>query len=158
MQVQPIHKNMIELKEGAQTKLVTMRVNQQLLAIPVEYVRDVLKGGRIAHVPLAPPEISGLMNLRGRVVTVVDMRRRLKLAPLDENANPMFIVVEYEGEYYSLHVDSVGDVLTIATAAIEKPPSNLSADWREIATGVHRLTNELLVIVDVDTLFSWQTK
>ncbi|MFO0388320.1 MAG: chemotaxis protein CheW [Alphaproteobacteria bacterium] len=147
-----------EILDIAQCQLVTMRVDRQLLGIPVERVRDVLKAGKVAHIPLARNEISGSMNLRGRIVTVVDMRTRLGLTHTAENTQPMFVVVEHNSEFYSLRVDSVGDVLTIANASIEKSPSNLAPGWRDIAIGVHRLQSELLVIVDIDTILSLRSE
>lgn len=145
----------IESSDIQQHKLVTLRVGQQLFGIPVQHVRDVLKGGRITSVPLAMPEISGLMNLRGRIVTVIDMRCRLKLPATISPRLPTFIVVEHKGEFYSLQVDSVGDVLAITSDTIEKPPSNLAGDWREISSGVHRLENELLVIIHIPALLTF---
>lgn len=140
---------------SAETRmLVTMRVDNQLFGIPVGAVRDVLKEHKVARVPLAPPEIRGSINLRGRIVTVIDLRRRLHLVENADGASHMFVVVEHNGEYYSLMVDSVGEVLTIPTSQIEKSPSNLASNWREVATGVHRLENELLVIIGVDTLLT----
>jgi purine-binding chemotaxis protein CheW len=142
----------------AQCQLVTMRVDKQLLGVPVERVRDVLKAGKVAYIPLARSEIFGSMNLRGRIVTVVDMRTRLGLSEPTETIQPMFVVVEHHNEFYSLRVDSVGDVLTIANSSIEKSPSNLPPGWRDIATGVHRLQSELLVIVDIDTILSLRSE
>ncbi len=153
-QVQRASSSYAEKPETEQVQLVTMRVNGQLLGIPVSYVRDVLKEGRIAQVPLASAEICGSMNLRGRIVTVVDVRTRLKMPVADVQTQPMFVVVENKGEYFSLKVDSVGDVLTIPTIQIEKSPSNIESSWREISTGVHRLNKELLVIVDISELLN----
>lgn len=153
MQTQPTDTLLSAAATTTHCQLVTMRVDNQLLGIPVERVRDVLKVGKVAHIPLARSEISGSMNLRGRIVTVVDMRTRLGLPSNGNNAS-MFVVVEHKGEFYSLRVDSVGDVLTIPSASIEKSPSNLVDGWREISTGVHRLQSELLVIVDINTILS----
>lgn len=133
--------------------LVTMRVAGQLFGIPVSSVRDVLKEQKVARVPLAPPEIKGSINLRGRIVTVIDLRRRLNLAG-DIDGQHMFVVVEHDGEYYSLMVDSVGEVLTIQASQIEKNPGNLAPNWRDVATGVHRLEGELLVIIGVEALLT----
>jgi purine-binding chemotaxis protein CheW len=134
--------------------LVTMRVDGQLFGIPVLHVRDVFKEQRVASIPLAPPEILGSINLRGRIVTVIDLRVRLRLKARENNAPHMFVTVEHKNEYYCLMVDSVGEVLTIAGAKIEKAPSNLTENWREVASGVSRLEQELLVVIDIDTLFT----
>lgn len=140
-----------EMAEVEECQLVTLRMDSQLLGIPVERVRDVLKAARITRVPLAPPEVSGVMNLRGRIVTVLDVRTRLQLAPAAQAGPPMFIVVERKGEYFALKVDAIGDVLTVPVDHIEHKPSNLKAAWREIASGVYWLKNELLVVIDMDS-------
>lgn len=134
--------------------LVTMRVDSQLFGIPVNNVRDVLREQHVAPIPLAPEEVRGSINLRGRIVTVVDMRKRLRLAEKEGKHSHMFVVVEHAGEFYSLMVDSVGEVLTIPAAQVEKTPANIAASWREVATGIHRLEGELLVLIDIGTLLA----
>jgi purine-binding chemotaxis protein CheW len=132
--------------------LVTMRVDGQLFGIPVHHVRDVLKEQKVARIPLSLPEIAGSINLRGRIVTVINLRERLKLGPKKDTAPYMFVVVERNHELYSLMVDSVGDVMTIPHAEIEKTPANLSASWREVSSGINRLQGELLVVIDPKAL------
>jgi purine-binding chemotaxis protein CheW len=101
-------------------------------------------------VPLASPEIAGLINLRGRIVTLIDLRRRLGLGPREAGAECMAIGVEVHGESYGLLIDSIGEVLKLDGTAQEPKPANLDAALAEVATGIYRLENELLVIVDVD--------
>ncbi len=136
-------------------QLVTMRINTQLLGIPVVEVREILQGQRITKVPLAPPEIAGALNLRGRIVTVIDIRPKLGLPPRSNNISSTFVVVEHKGELYSLLVDSVGDVLNIPPAQIQGTPPNLSPLWRELSAGVHRLKDELLIILEPKALFNF---
>jgi purine-binding chemotaxis protein CheW len=131
---------------------VTMRLDNQVFGIPVLFVQDVLRGQRIARIPLAPKEIAGSMNLRGRIVTVVDMRVRLGLPPKEYTPKTMSVVVEHEGEPYSLLVDSVGDVLSLPLSQFETTPANLSPVWRSISSGIYKLSEELLVIIDVGNL------
>ncbi|MDX2112554.1 MAG: chemotaxis protein CheW [Alphaproteobacteria bacterium] len=131
---------------------VTMRIDRQLIGIPVRFVRDVLRGQKVTPIPLSPPEVSGSLNLRGRIVTVIDVRRRLRLPEMSADAKYMFVVVDHKGELYSLMVDHVGDVLTAPSAAIEKVPANLGGAWREVASGIYKMSDELLVIIDVETL------
>ncbi|MFW0776439.1 MAG: chemotaxis protein CheW [Rickettsiales bacterium] len=133
---------------------VTICINKQMLGIPVEYVRDVLREQHVTTIPLSPPEVAGSLNLRGRIVTVINMRHRLRLPAAEEGATNMFVVVEYNNELYSLMVDSVGDVLTVSNAEIEKAPSNIAGAWKEVASGVYKLPEELLVIVSVETLLN----
>jgi purine-binding chemotaxis protein CheW len=134
--------------------LVTMRIDQQLFGVPVQHVRDVLREQKVARIPLASPEIEGSINLRGRIVTVINLRKRLKLEPKQSDARHMFVVVEYQNELYSLMVDSVGDVMTISEDRIEKSPANLSPNWREVAVGITRLQDDLLVVIDTSSLLA----
>jgi len=133
--------------------LVTMRIDKQLFGIPVQQVREILKECKVAHIPLVVPQIAGSINLRGRIVTVIDMHQHLGVKP-NEGVSRMFVVVEHKGEYYSLKVDSIGEVLTIPNGQIEKTITNLTPRWRDIATGIHRLQHELLVIININTFFT----
>jgi len=132
---------------------VTMRVEGQLFGITVGSVQDVLNKQHVTRIPLAPQEIEGSLNLRGRIVTAINVRRRLKLPPQSEKVKkPMSVVVEHKSELYSLIVDSVGDVLSLSSERFEKNPANLDGCWREVSSGVYRLKDELLVVLDIATL------
>jgi purine-binding chemotaxis protein CheW len=135
---------------------VTMRLGNQLFGVPVRFVRDVLRRQRITAIPLAPNEVAGSLNLRGRIVTVIDLRRRLCL-PDTQVDNGMFVVVEHRNELFSLMVDSVGEVMTVSAGAIEKTPANLGGAWRDVASGIYKLDGELLVIMDVEALLTVQS-
>jgi purine-binding chemotaxis protein CheW len=141
---------------GEQHMFVTMRIDTQLFGISVKHVRDVLKEQKITSVPLAPQEVAGSLNLRGRIVTVLDVRKRLRLGNKESDAKGMFVVVEHKNELYSLMVDSVGEVLNVAAGAIEKTPANLGGAWKEVASGIYKLDGELLVIIDIKTLLMVQ--
>lgn len=133
---------------------VTMCVDKQMFGIEVRHVRDVLREQSITSIPLAPSEVAGSLNLRGRIVTVIDLRRRLRLPSKAPSTGATFVVVELKGELYSLMVDSVGEVLTSALANIEKVPANLPVHWKDIATGIYKMDHELIVLVDVQTLLN----
>lgn len=128
--------------------LVTMRLDDQRFGIPVHCVRDVLKDQRIAPIPKAPSDIEGSINLRGRIVTVINLRNRLGLRT-SYSESPTFIVVDFKGEYFSLMVDKVNEVLTVESQNIESPPANLASIWRDIASGICQLKDELLVVIDI---------
>ncbi|MDX1974566.1 MAG: chemotaxis protein CheW [Rickettsiales bacterium] len=140
----------------ADTKMyVAMRVEQQLFGIPVEQVRDVLRQQMVTPIPMAPAEIDGSLNLRGRIVTVVNVRKRLRLPVRAEHEKNMFVVVEnHKGDLYSFVVDSVGEVLTVPSGAIEKIPANLNGAWKDVASGIYKMSGELLVIIDVQTMLT----
>jgi len=150
--VQPITD--YETASAADHMFVTMRIDRQLFGVPVKNVRDVLRQQQITRIPLSPQEVAGSLNLRGRIVTVIDVRRRLGLPESADTGGSMFVVVDYKGELYSLMVDSVGEVLNVAQNAIEKTPAHLSGAWKDVATGIHKLVDELLVIIDVKTMLS----
>jgi len=133
---------------------VTVRLAGQLFGVPVKNVRDVLRQQKITPIPLSSAEVAGSLNLRGRIVTVINLRRRLGLPDHEENEKNMFVVVEHLGDLYSLMVDSVGEVMTVDDARLEKPPTNMGASWKEITTGICKLSNELLVVVDVNKVLS----
>lgn len=134
---------------------VTVRVCDQLFGVSVLTVQDVLRDQVIAPIPLAAFEIAGALNLRGRIVTVVDMRARLNLPSRDAHTTIMHVVVEYKDELFSLMVDAVGDVLNLPVKQIEKCPVNLEKNWRDVAQGVSKLENELLVILDVQAILTF---
>ena len=137
---------------GIQNDVVSMTVSGQLFGIPVMAVQDVLGPQRITRVPLAPPEVAGSLNLRGRIVTAIDVRRRLRLGARDKDQPGMNVVVECDGELYSLIVDSVGEVLSLPNAAYERNPATLDQVWREVSGGIYRLKEGLLLMVDVSKL------
>jgi purine-binding chemotaxis protein CheW len=133
---------------------VTMRVDNQLFGIPVVNVRDVLRQQKITEIPLSAPEIAGSLNLRGRIVTVINLRRRLRLSERKNDEKSMFVVVEYRSELYSLMVDSVSEVMTVSDRNIDKSPTNLGGAWKDVTTGIFKLSGELLVIMDVQKLLT----
>lgn len=139
---------------GTERDFVTAHVGGQLFGIPVLAVRDILGPQRLASIPLAPPEIAGALNLRGRIVTAIDLRRRLGLDPADRKSS-MSVVVEHRGELYSLLIDEVGEVLSAPADAFERNPPTMESRWREVSVGVFRLEDRLLVILDVERLLTF---
>lgn len=136
----------------ASQMVLTITVAGQLCGVPVLSVRDVLGAQAITRIPLAPAEVAGSLNLRGRIVTAVDLRVRLGLPPREDGAQPMSVVVEQGGELYSLLADQVGEVLSLSPADRAPNPPTLHPSWRDMSLGVHRLGGRLLVLLDVDRL------
>lgn len=134
-------------------EFVTFRLDGQLLGIPVLAVQDVMRLGVVTRVPRAPDMVAGVMNLRGRIVTAVDVRRCLAMPQRDTTRTAMAVVVEHGGQPYALIVDSVGDVVSVPIDRYEPHPATLSAVWRSVTTGVYRL-EELMLILDIDRLLS----
>jgi purine-binding chemotaxis protein CheW len=135
--------------DEAQHEFVSVTVADQLFGIPVLQVQDVLGPQRITRIPLAPAEVAGSLNLRGRIVTAIDLRTRLGLPPLPEGRKGMSVVVDHEGELYSILVDSVGEVLRLGAASAERSPPTLDATWRDVSGGVYRLEKTLLIVLNV---------
>lgn len=131
---------------------VTMIVSGQLFGIPVLEVHDVFVPTKLAHVPMAPPEIAGVLNLRGRIVTAIDLRQRLGYSPRLAGEKCMAIVIEHQGEPYSLLADSVGEVLSLEAALFDKNPSNLDPKLQDISEGIFRLEEDLLVVMQLDKI------
>ena len=134
---------------------VTMFINRQMFGVPVLTVQDVLGPQRITRIPLAPLEVAGSLNLRGRIVTAIDVRPRLGLDKRPPSEKGMSVVVEFGGELYSLMVDSVGEVLSLPAAAFERNPPTLDPLWREYSAGIYRLESKLLVVLDVPRLLDF---
>ena len=174
------------------SEFLTFHIAGQLFGIPVLIVQDILLPENIASIPLAPPEVRGSINLRGRIVTVIDVRVRLGLerreismahetpakietdVKSDEDATEgeetstevvetpttqpkvrshmMGVTVEHQSELYTLLVDSVGDVISLSKKSYEGNPGTLDPLWRDFASGVYRLDNHLMVVLDVERL------
>lgn len=129
---------------------VTATIGGQLFGMPIARVQDVFVPERMTPVPLAAAEIAGLINLRGRVVTMIDMRRRLGLPIEAHRPTQMAIGVEWHNESYGLLIDAIGEVLMLPTAGRESAPANLDVRLARVAAGVHRLDERLLMLLDVD--------
>ena len=132
---------------------VTATIGGQLFGLPIPRVQDVFKPEGLTRVPLAAPEIAGLLNLRGRIVTVIDMRRRLDFDERAENGakrGPLALGIEHKGESYGLLIDHIGEVLKLPAASREGNPVNLDPRLARVSAGVHRLDGRLLVVLDVE--------
>lgn len=130
-------------------EFVTMYIENQLFGIPVLEVQDIVIPEKITAVPLAPPEIAGLINLRGRIVTVVDLRKRLGLPPLDSDKPRMSVTIERGNELYTLLIDRIGDVVYLSNQNLERNPPTLNPMWQRFSSGVFRLDKQLMVVLDV---------
>jgi purine-binding chemotaxis protein CheW len=131
-------------------EFVTATVGGQLFGLPISRVQDVFKPEGLTRVPLAAPEIAGLLNLRGRIVTVVDLRRRLDFEAQDRGSSLLAVGIEHKGESYGLLIESIGEVLKLSAASREDNPVNLDPRLARVSAGVHRLDGRLLVVLDVD--------
>src|SRR3954453_4854364 len=134
---------------------VTVGLGGQLFGLPISRVQDVFVPQRVTRVPLAPPEIAGLINVRGRILTVIDMWRRLGLQPPASAGARLAVGVEQKSESHALLVESIGDVLKVAPERREKNPPNLDARVAQVAAGVYRLPELLLLVLDIDRVLDF---
>jgi purine-binding chemotaxis protein CheW len=129
---------------------VTATIGEQAFGLPIARVQDVFMLEKLTRVPLAPPEIAGVLNLRGRIVTAIDMRERLGLERRRNDESAIAIGIECNGESYGLMIDAIGEVLKLAEDTRESNPANLDKRLASVSAGVHRLEGQLLVVLDVD--------
>ena len=134
--------------------LVSMQVGGQMFGAPVLKVQDVILQTAINVVPRSPPEVAGSLNLRGRIVTAIDMRRRLGMPPRAPEESFMCVIIERAGELFALLVDDVGDVLWLSDETFEQVPVTLSAAWRGLCDGLYRLEGELLLALNVEKVLA----
>ncbi len=137
---------------GKTKEYVTLTIAGQWFGIPVLTVQDVLGPRSVARIPLSDPMIAGSINLRGRIVTVIDMRKRLLLPPREADKPGMNIVVEHEGNLYSLLIDAVGEVMDVPEDKYEKSPATVDPVWRDFSEGVYRLKDRILIVLNVPGL------
>lgn len=138
--------------EAALQGYVSFRLGGQWLGLPVVLAQEVLATQRISPVPLATPEVAGFLNLRGQIVTAVDLRVRLGLPPRGEGEAAMNIVVRDGDELFSFLVDEVGDVVEVADARVEDVPATLDECWKACCEGVVRMDRGLLLVMNTEEL------
>jgi purine-binding chemotaxis protein CheW len=131
-------------------QFATFFVADLFFGVDVLRVQEVLRFQHMTRVPRAPEVIEGLINLRGQIVTAIDMRRRLGLPPRAGDKAPMNIVVRTDDGAVSLLVDEIGDVLDMDEATYERPPENLDPAARELIRGVYKLKDRLLLVLDAE--------
>ena len=135
---------------AASAQFSTFFVGDLFFGVDVLRVQEVLRFQHMTRVPQAPKVIEGLINLRGQIVTAIDMRRRLGLPPRPNEQTPMNMVVRTEDGAVSLLVDEIGDVLDVDSDTYERPPENLDPAARELICGVYKLSDRLLLVLDAE--------
>jgi purine-binding chemotaxis protein CheW len=131
-------------------QIATFQVENLLLGLPVKDVQEILRPQAMTTVPLAPAVVEGLINLRGQIVTALDLRQRMGLADHAREKRPMNIVVRAGESATSLLVDAVGDVVEVEPEALEPAPDNLPEATREVVSGIHQLEGRLLLVLDLE--------
>jgi purine-binding chemotaxis protein CheW len=128
----------------------TFFIDSLFFGVDVMRVQEVLRGQEMTRVPLAPAVVQGLINLRGQIVTAIDLRRRLELRDRGGERAPMNVVVRTDDGAVSLLVDDIGDVIKVQTDTFEPPPETLTGVTRHLIRGIHKLEKQLLLVLDID--------
>lgn len=134
----------------ASDQFATFMLDGLFFGVDVLKVQEVIRYQEMTRVPLAPPEISGLINLRGQIVTALDLRRRLELHPRLDDRRPMNVVVRTDDGAVSLLVDEIGDVVEVSEEGFERPPETIEGVARDLIRGVYKLKDRLLLILDTE--------
>jgi purine-binding chemotaxis protein CheW len=133
---------------AAEHQYCTFTVDGHYFGVDVLKVQEVIRYQEMTRVPLAPPEVRGLINLRGQIVTAIDLRRRLQLQDRPADQLPVNVVVQTEDGAVSLLVDEIGDVLEVSEKLFERPPETLKGPARALIQGAYKLPDRLLLILD----------
>jgi purine-binding chemotaxis protein CheW len=131
-----------------QKQFCTFYLDNHMFGVKVEQVQEVFRYQEMTKVPLAPPVVRGLINLRGQIITAIDLRQRLGMEPLPEDKLPMNVVVRTKDGVVSLLVDEIADVLEVSEEAHERPPETIPDEVRQLVLGVYKLSGKLLLILD----------
>lgn len=135
-------------------QLVTVRIEGQLIGLPITSVRDVFSIHAMTPVPKADRAVAGLVNLRGHIVTILDLGSLLNSRRSEQKSDqePMAVGVEWQGEVFGLVVDEIGDVLSLTVDSSEAMPANMSPTWARFTRRVHKLDRELMIEIELHTL------
>jgi purine-binding chemotaxis protein CheW len=133
----------------------TFVVDSLLFGVEVEKVQEVIRFQKMTRVPLAPPVVKGLINLRGQIVTAIDLRRLLNLNERAEGDRPMNVVVRTSDGGVSLLVDEIGDVMELDDTTFERPPETVRAKAKEMIGGVHKLKDHLMHVLDTEKVINF---
>lgn len=132
------------------TRLVTFTLDERVYGVDVDAVQEVLRGQPRTRIPLAPTSVAGLINLRGQVLSAVDLREQLGLTAYTADQEPMLVVIRVAGEPVALLVDSIGSVVDVEADQFEPPPDTLAGVARDLILGAYKLEDQLLLALDVD--------
>ncbi|HKF02080.1 MAG TPA: chemotaxis protein CheW [Candidatus Sulfotelmatobacter sp.] len=130
----------------------TFLLDGHMFGTPVPKVQEVIQHQEMTRVPLAPDVVRGLINLRGQIVSAIDLRRRLGLEDRPAGQLPMNVVVRTNDGAVSLLVDEIGDVIEVEEETLESPPETLQDFAREVVNGVYKLSGHLLLALDIDKI------
>lgn len=140
-------------------QLISVRIEQQMIGLPITAVRDVFAINRMTPVPKADRAVAGLVNLRGHIVTILDLGALLNTRQSENtiSSDTMAVGVEWNGEVFGLVVDEIGDVLSLSSDSSEPMPANMGQTWARYTRRVHKLERDLLIEIDLQALLDSMT-
>ena len=128
----------------------TFYLDKLMFGVELQKVQEVIQYLELTGIPLAPDVVSGLMNLRGQIITAIDLRRRLELPSRPDAMLPMNVVIRSAEGAISFLVDEIGDVVEVGEESFERPPETLQGKVREVILGVHKLEKQLMHVLDTE--------
>jgi purine-binding chemotaxis protein CheW len=135
-------------------QLATFYVSDMCLALEIGLIQEIIRDIKVTRVPHAPPQVRGVINLRGEVTTVIDLRQVLGLAPLDATSNTQTLIVRSQGESIGLIVDRMGDICAVDAASIVPPPPNVESVDSRFFQGVCQRKTEIILVLDLEEALS----
>jgi purine-binding chemotaxis protein CheW len=153
----PAIKDPAEAVADSEQSYFTVYVSKEIFGLPVENTHTIFRITSVTAVPKGPSDIAGLVNLRGKIVTAVSLRRRLRMPADVEIQDALAIGIEYKGENFALIVDEVGDVLSLAQSMQIPIPSHFNPDRSRLTRGLYRVGKLLIPVLDIDALFAFQS-
>ena len=133
-----------------QRQICTFYIDEHYLGVPVEKVQEVVYSREMTRVPLAHPAVRGLVNLRGQLLTTIDLRCRLNLPQATGDCRQVNVILRSQDSIVALLVDAMGDVLKLDETLLETPPETLDPFIRRLIQGVYKLDKRLLLILDTE--------
>lgn len=138
----------------AEKQLVVFSLGAESYGVPIGAVREIIKTQEITHVPGAPDFVEGVVNLRGKVIPVVDLRKRLGIAAIGRNGDNRIVVVDGGGEDIGMIVDTVTEVMRVPAASVEPLAAIVSSADTDYALGIAKLENRLIILLDLGRALS----
>ena len=148
----------IERKDGSLLQLVTFNISQEEFGVDILKVQEIIRTMEITKVPRSPAFVEGVINLRGKVIPIIDLRKRFGMAPRDHDNQTRIIVIELHHMIVGFVVDSVSEVLRIPASTVEPPPAVVSGIESDYISGVGKLDDRLLILIDLEKLLSSEEK
>jgi len=139
-------------------QLVVFGVGKELYGVGIALVYEIVRVPEVTEVPDAPDFFEGVINLRGRIVPVMDLRKRLRLAPMERTKSARILITQNDGRAIGLLVDSVTEVIKLAPEAVEEPPQMIASVGIEYITGVAKVGEKLVILLNLDKILSVEDK